>query len=120
MEGYPVAAGRYGNRVGLVPEPFPAIELGIIRAGDRGRPPNPVLTAAVEVASNLGGGALSPGEQHDQFLQLCAVSTSGQLAHAEQERLQWMHARPKILKFSFPSMSARNDVIGLKRRGVKR
>jgi hypothetical protein len=38
--------------------------------------------------SNLGAGALSPTEPHNEFLGLCAVSTSGQLTEEEQKRLQ--------------------------------
>jgi hypothetical protein len=38
--------------------------------------------------SNLGAGALSPSEPHDEFLELCAVSTSGQLSQEDQERLR--------------------------------
>jgi hypothetical protein len=32
-------------------------------------------------------GALSPTEPHNKFLELCAVSTSGQLTEEEQKRL---------------------------------
>jgi hypothetical protein len=35
-----------------------------------------------------GAGALSRNPPHDEFLELCAVSTSGQLTEAEQKRLQ--------------------------------
>jgi hypothetical protein len=38
--------------------------------------------------SNLGAGALVPTEPHSEFLELCAVSTSGQLTDEEQEKLQ--------------------------------
>ena len=38
--------------------------------------------------SNLGAGALSLTEPHNEFLELCAVSTSGQLTEEEQKRLQ--------------------------------
>jgi Putative zinc-finger len=38
--------------------------------------------------SNLGTGALSPTEPHDEFLELCAASTSGQLTGEEQKSLQ--------------------------------
>jgi hypothetical protein len=37
---------------------------------------------------NLGAGALSSTEPHDEFLELCAVSTSGQLTEEEQKKLQ--------------------------------
>src|SRR5258708_2840620 len=36
----------------------------------------------------LGAGALSRNPPHDEFLELCAVSTSGQLTEAEEKRLQ--------------------------------
>src|SRR4029077_12590849 len=35
-----------------------------------------------------GDGALSHTEPHDEFLELCAVSTSGQLTEEEQKKLQ--------------------------------
>jgi Putative zinc-finger len=38
--------------------------------------------------SNLGAGALSLTEPHNEFLELCAVSASGQLTEEEQKRLQ--------------------------------
>ena len=38
--------------------------------------------------SNLGAGALSQSEPHDEFLELCAASTSGELTDDEQKRLQ--------------------------------
>jgi RNA polymerase sigma-70 factor, ECF subfamily len=41
-----------------------------------------------KVLSNLGAGALSRTEPHDEFLELCAVSTSGQLTEEEQKKLQ--------------------------------
>src|SRR5208283_2620512 len=37
---------------------------------------------------HLGAGALSQSGPHDEFLELCAVSTSGELTEEEQERLQ--------------------------------
>jgi hypothetical protein len=40
------------------------------------------------VLSNLGVGALIPSGPHDEFLELCAVSTSGQLSQEDQARLQ--------------------------------
>jgi hypothetical protein len=40
------------------------------------------------VLSNLGVGALSLTEPHNEFLELCAVSTSGQLTDEEQKKLQ--------------------------------
>jgi hypothetical protein len=40
------------------------------------------------VLSKLGAGALSSIEPHDEFLELCAVSTSGQLTEEEQKKLQ--------------------------------
>ncbi len=36
----------------------------------------------------VGAGALSRISPHDEFLELCAISTSGQLTEAEQKRLQ--------------------------------
>jgi len=41
-----------------------------------------------KVVPNLGAGALSRTEPHDEFLELCAVSTSGQLSEEEQKRLR--------------------------------
>jgi hypothetical protein len=41
-----------------------------------------------KVASNLGAGALSPTGPHNEFLELCAVSTSGELTEAEQRKLE--------------------------------
>jgi hypothetical protein len=38
--------------------------------------------------SNLGAGALSQSGPHDEFLELCAASTTGELSDDEQERLQ--------------------------------
>ena len=35
-----------------------------------------------------GAGALSPNSPHDEFLELCALSTSGELTGIEQKRLQ--------------------------------
>ena len=42
----------------------------------------------IQGLSNLGAGALSQSGPHDEFLELCAVSTSGQLTEEEQKRLQ--------------------------------
>jgi hypothetical protein len=39
-------------------------------------------------ASELAARALSRTEPHDEFLELCAVSTSGQLTEEEQKKLQ--------------------------------
>jgi len=39
-------------------------------------------------SSNLGAGALSPSEPHDEFLELCAASTTGELSDDEQKRLE--------------------------------
>jgi hypothetical protein len=39
-------------------------------------------------SSNLGAGALSQSEPHDEFLELCAASTTGELSDDEQKRLQ--------------------------------
>jgi hypothetical protein len=38
--------------------------------------------------SNLGAGALSQSEPHDEFLELCAASSTGELSDDEQKRLQ--------------------------------
>jgi hypothetical protein len=38
--------------------------------------------------SNLGAGALSQNGPHDEFLELCAASTTGELSDDERERLQ--------------------------------
>ena len=38
--------------------------------------------------SNLGVGALLPTEPHNEFLELCAVSTSGQLTEEEHKKLE--------------------------------
>lgn len=37
---------------------------------------------------HLGAGSLSQGEPHDEFLELCAISTSGQLTEEERQKLQ--------------------------------
>lgn len=39
-------------------------------------------------SSNLGAGAVSPNEPHDEFLELCAASVTGDLSDDEQKRLQ--------------------------------
>jgi peptidoglycan hydrolase CwlO-like protein len=39
-------------------------------------------------SSNSGAAALSQSGSHDEFLELCAASTSGDLTHDEQKRLQ--------------------------------
>lgn len=41
-----------------------------------------------DFSSSLGAGALSQNEPHDEFLELCAVSTSGELTEEEQRKLQ--------------------------------
>jgi hypothetical protein len=41
-----------------------------------------------DFSSGLGAGALSQSEPHDEFLELCAVSTSGELTEEEQKRLE--------------------------------
>jgi peptidoglycan hydrolase CwlO-like protein len=38
--------------------------------------------------SNLGAGALSQSEPHDEFLELCAASTTGELSDDERRRLE--------------------------------
>lgn len=38
--------------------------------------------------SVLGAGSLSQSEPHDEFLELCAISTSGQLTEEERQKLQ--------------------------------
>src|SRR5690349_19533495 len=40
------------------------------------------------MSSKLGAGALSLSEPHNEFLELCAISTSGQLTEEEQIKLQ--------------------------------
>jgi hypothetical protein len=40
------------------------------------------------VLFNLGAGALIPSGPHDEFLEICAVSTSGQLSQEDQARLR--------------------------------
>jgi len=42
----------------------------------------------MELSSNLGAGALSQSEPHDEFLELCAASTTGELSDDERKRLQ--------------------------------
>ena len=37
---------------------------------------------------SVGAGTLLPSGAHDEFLELCAISTSGQLSEDEQTRLQ--------------------------------
>jgi hypothetical protein len=39
-------------------------------------------------SSNLGAGAVSPNEPHDEFLELCAASVTGDLSDDEQKLLQ--------------------------------
>src|SRR5579863_7654040 len=39
-------------------------------------------------SSNLGAWELSQTEPHDEFLELCAASTTGELSDDEQSRLQ--------------------------------
>ena len=41
-----------------------------------------------DFSSGLGAGALSQSEPHDEFLELCAVSTSGELTEEEQKKLE--------------------------------
>lgn len=41
-----------------------------------------------DFSSSLGAGALPETGPHDEFLELCAVSTSGELTEEEQKRLQ--------------------------------
>ena len=42
----------------------------------------------IQGSSNLGAGALPQSGPHDEFLELCAASTSGELTDDEQKRLQ--------------------------------
>src|SRR3984957_5264009 len=42
----------------------------------------------IQGSSKRGAGALSQSGPHDEFLELCAVSTSGELTDDEQKRLQ--------------------------------
>ena len=42
----------------------------------------------IQGLSNLGAGAVSPNEPHDEFLELCAASTTGELSDDEHKRLQ--------------------------------
>jgi peptidoglycan hydrolase CwlO-like protein len=42
----------------------------------------------IQGLSNLGAGALSQSGPHDEFLELCAASTSNELSDDEQKRLQ--------------------------------
>jgi hypothetical protein len=42
----------------------------------------------IQGLSNLGAGALSQSEPHDEFLELCVASTTGELSDDEQKRLQ--------------------------------
>ncbi len=44
----------------------------------------------IQGSSNLGAGSLSQNGPHDEFLELCAASTSGDLTDDEQKRL-WEH-----------------------------
>ena len=41
-----------------------------------------------DFSSSLGAGALSQSEPHDEFLELCAVSTSGELTEEEHNKLE--------------------------------
>jgi RNA polymerase sigma factor (sigma-70 family) len=73
-----------------------------------------------KVACSLGARALSPTEPHDEFLELCAISTSEELTEEEQERLEelggesqndptgkgWLHdLRPKPIVSCLPTGS---------------
>jgi peptidoglycan hydrolase CwlO-like protein len=42
----------------------------------------------IQGLSNLGAGAVSQSGPHDEFLELCAASTTGELSDDEQKRLQ--------------------------------
>jgi len=42
----------------------------------------------IQGSSKLGAGALSQNGPHDEFLELCAASTSGELTDDEKKRLQ--------------------------------
>ena len=42
----------------------------------------------IQRLTNLGAGALSPSEPHDEFLELCVASTTGELSDDEQKRLE--------------------------------
>jgi hypothetical protein len=42
----------------------------------------------IQGTSNLGAGALSHSEPHDEFLELCAASTTGELSDDERKRMQ--------------------------------
>jgi anti-sigma factor RsiW len=42
----------------------------------------------IQGSSNLGAGAVSQSGPHDEFLELCAASTTGELSANEHERLQ--------------------------------
>ena len=42
----------------------------------------------IQGLSKLGAGALSQTGPHDEFLELCAVSTSSELTEEEQKRLR--------------------------------
>ena len=58
--------------------------------------------------SNLGAGALSQTEPHDEFLELCAVSTSGELTEEEQKgcRSILLFARPAGKPFGSTNRSS--------------
>src|ERR1700751_4520808 len=42
----------------------------------------------IQGLSNLGAGAVSQSGPHDEFLELCAASTAGELSDDEQKRLE--------------------------------
>ena len=42
----------------------------------------------INISSTPGAGALSQTRPHDEFLELCAISTSGELTEEERKRLE--------------------------------
>lgn len=46
------------------------------------------MTDMVENGSSAGAWALPPNESHDEFLELCAIATTGSLSAEERERLE--------------------------------
>jgi Sigma-70, region 4/Anti-sigma-K factor rskA, C-terminal/Putative zinc-finger len=53
-----------------------------------GKLPGTRAGSMIRGLSNLGAGELSQSEPHDEFLELCAASTTGELSDDEQKRLR--------------------------------
>ncbi len=67
---------------------------------------------------------MSPNEAHDEFLELCALSTSGELSQAEQQKLdrhlavcapcrQALQQYESVIEQAIPAIAAHEDLAGL-------